>query len=82
MEIIDKLRPSEQRALMCNTYRAVLAFKRTGDIDHLVNFAKNLITTIRLRSIPEYVEALESAPSGRSEGDSLDVDEVIKDLTR
>lgn len=81
METIDKLRPSEQRAFMCNTYRAALAFKRTGDIDHLVNFANNLIATVHLRSVPEYVEALENAPPDRSgSGGSLDVDEVIKDL--
>ncbi|MER5325226.1 hypothetical protein [Streptosporangium roseum] len=81
MGTIDGLRPSEQRELMRSSYRAALAFERTGDVDHLVNFAKNLLATVHLRGIPAYVEALKSASQGtRGSGETLKIEEVLNRL--
>ncbi|MDH2424323.1 hypothetical protein [Sphaerisporangium sp. TRM90804] len=82
METIDGLRPSEQRELIRSSYRAVLAYDRTGEIDHLVDFAKNLLSTVHLRSIPAYAEALKNAPRGpRGPEGTLNVEEVLNRLT-
>lgn len=79
MAAIDGLRPSEWGALLCDAYRAALNFKRMGNVDHLVEFAKNLIATVHLRGVPAYVEALENAPPHRSgSGGPADVDEVVR----
>ncbi|MEV7013167.1 hypothetical protein [Streptosporangium sp. NPDC051022] len=81
METIDGLRPSEQRELLRSSYRAVLAFERTKNIDHLTDFAKNLLATVHLRGIPAYAEALKNAPEGpRGSGEALDVEEVLNRL--
>ncbi|WP_436763461.1 hypothetical protein [Streptosporangium sp. V21-05] len=80
METIDGLRPSEQRELLRSSYRAVLAYERTEDVDHLVDFAKNLLATVHLRGIPAYAEALENARGPRGSGEALDVEEVLKRL--
>jgi hypothetical protein len=81
METIDGLRPSEHRELLCSSYRAALAFDRTRDIDHLVNFAKNLIATVHLRGIPAYAEALRKSSEGsRSSGETVDLEEVLNRL--
>ena len=81
MATIDGLEPAEQRELLRSTCRAMLAFQRTKDVDHLAHFANNLLATIRLRGIPDYVEAVRSAPKDRvASGGSLDIDEVLNRL--
>ncbi|MEU1731678.1 hypothetical protein [Streptosporangium sp. NPDC020145] len=81
METIDVLRPSEQRELLRSSFRAALAFERTMNIDHLTDFAKNLLATVHLRGIPAYAEALENAPGNpRGSGEALDVEEVLNRL--
>lgn len=65
MATIDELRPAEQRELLRSTLRAVLAYERTEDVDHLVNFAKNFLGTVRLHGVPAYVEAVRNAPKER-----------------
>ncbi|MEV4753029.1 hypothetical protein AB0K21_42360 [Streptosporangium sp. NPDC049248] len=57
MRTVDAMRPSRQRALIRSTYQAVLAFQRTGDVDHLRRFAASLVTTVRLHGIPAVVTA-------------------------
>ncbi len=79
METVDGLRPSEQRELLRASCRAALAFERTENVDHLVNFAKNLLATVHLRSIPAYAEALKNAPAALR-GPGADVEEVLKRL--
>lgn len=80
METIDGLKSSEQRELLRSSYRAVLAFERTKDVDHLTDFAKNLLATVRLRGIPAYAEALRKARGPRKSGEALNVEEVLNRL--
>ncbi|MEV6155490.1 hypothetical protein AB0L53_34630 [Nonomuraea sp. NPDC052129] len=81
MATIEGLQPSERRELLRSSYRAALAFQQTKDVDHLLNFANNLLATVRLRGIPDYVEAVRNAPKDRSRsGESLDIEEVLTRL--
>jgi hypothetical protein len=74
MATVDELRPSEQRALILNTIRAVLAYEREGDVAHLTGFARNLQLTLYLRRFPEYVAGVRR-PARR--GRSMSVDEAL-----
>ncbi|GGP84358.1 hypothetical protein GCM10010140_11790 [Streptosporangium pseudovulgare] len=81
MEVIDGLHPSEQRELIRSSYRAALAYRRTGDIDHLERFADNFLETVHLRGMPAYAEALKRPPRGpRGREGTLDVEEVLNRL--
>lgn len=80
MATIDELRPDEQRELIRSTLRAVLAYERTKDVDHLVNLAKNFLGTVRLRGIPAYVEAVRNAPKDRHGRRPQKISEVLNRL--
>uniref|UniRef100_UPI003F496C82 hypothetical protein n=1 Tax=Sphaerisporangium sp. CA-236357 TaxID=3240030 RepID=UPI003F496C82 len=77
MAIVDGLTETEQRELVRSAYRAALAFKRSGDVDHATRFATNLLATVHLRSIPAYAEALRNAPRHRPQGQAIDVEDVL-----
>ncbi|GIH22512.1 hypothetical protein Aph01nite_08220 [Acrocarpospora phusangensis] len=81
MVVYDVLKTPEQREIFRSTYRAVTAFKRTGDIDHLVRFANSIETMILLDGDPATRQAILDAPDlPVPDADLHDVQELIKEL--
>ena len=78
----DILDDEERRGIFQTTACAVVSFFEDGNPDHLTHFAESLATTVRLRLIPEYHQAVREArnrPAPRYE-DCLDVEDVIASL--
>ncbi|MEV4753030.1 hypothetical protein AB0K21_42365 [Streptosporangium sp. NPDC049248] len=82
MAVVDGLRPSEQRMLICNAVRGALATQRTGEAEHATRFMRDLLATVHLRAIPAYVQALsrERKRPARGSGPALRVEDVLRKL--
>ena len=81
LQVVDAMLPEEQREMLRGLCRAVTAYQRTSDLDLLAKYAHDVGVTLRMRTIPEYVEALRRGqqlpppPAGRT-----GLDEVLKQL--
>ncbi|MFD8564675.1 hypothetical protein ACFV1N_46055 [Streptosporangium canum] len=81
MAIVDGLRRGELRAITLSAVRAALSAERTGDAEHLVQFGRDLLATVQLRSIPAHVRTLEIARAAPAEsGDAVDITTVLARL--
>lgn len=84
MTVYDNLPVDEQREIFRTLYRAVAAFGRTENIDHLVRFAKSVEGMVLTETKqPGTLQAIRNAPKTVSEaGGSVDAGEVLKQLRR
>ncbi|GAA3039505.1 hypothetical protein [Streptosporangium longisporum] len=81
MQVYDILNSREQREIFRTVYRAATAFKRTGDIDHLVHLAESIKTTILLHGDPAIRQAILDAPTEPSPAEDLrDVADLVRRL--
>jgi hypothetical protein len=81
MKVYDTLTPREQRETFRSTYRAAVAFERTGDVAHLNRSADSLTTTILLHGHPPTRQAILDAPTEPSPAENLrDVGALIEKL--
>ncbi|MFI6325111.1 hypothetical protein ACIBG8_46875 [Nonomuraea sp. NPDC050556] len=81
MQTYDQFSPRQQREVFISLYRAIRAFRRTGDTDFLATFAQSVEAMITLHSRPDVREAIRNAnPSPRRADQLIDVDHVTQHL--
>lgn len=78
LEVWDNSTVTEQRELASGLFEAVTAYARSKDVDHLVAFADSVGVTLRIRQVPEYVNAARSASSRPAE--TVDVHEMLQEF--
>jgi hypothetical protein len=79
LEVWGNSTPAEQRELVTGLFEAVTAYERTKDVDHLVSFADSVGVTVRLRQVPEYVDAARAVSPSKPE-ETVDVREMLREF--
>jgi|tagenome__1003787_1003787.scaffolds.fasta_scaffold20833658_2 hypothetical protein len=78
LEVWDNSTTAERREVASGLFEAVTAYARTKDVDHLVAFADSVGVTVRLRQVPEYVDAARAVPSRPAE--TVDVHDMLREF--
>lgn len=81
MAVWDRLTVAEQRNVFEGLARAVTAFGRTKDIDHLVKLSESVDEMVRLEQQPGFTESRRT-PTKRSPdpGEGIGIAEVVRRL--
>lgn len=81
MRVYDSLLPDEQRQVFLTLCRAIAAYRRSSDIDHLVAFAESIEGMVRLDAQPGYRQAVRDMPESLPEGgEGISLEEAVKRL--
>jgi hypothetical protein len=82
MAVYDVLNTDEQREVFRTVYRAVAAYRHTGDIDHLIKLADSVEgMVVHETNQPGVREKIRNAPkTARAAGGVVDTAEVIRQL--
>lgn len=81
MQVWDALTPGEQRSVFEGVARAVSAFGRTKEIDHLVRLSESVDEMVLLEQQPGFTEARRAPAADVGErGEGVGIAEVIRRL--
>lgn len=82
LAVYDVLNASEQREVFASVYRAVAAYRHTGDVDHLVRLAESVDGMVIHETNQPGVRAKirNAAKTAREAGGVVETAEVVRQL--
>jgi hypothetical protein len=77
MSALSGLTDSERTSFMRGVIEAVLAYRMVGKTELLEQLAGDIEATVRLRQVPEYVDAVRTTPPPSSTASRRSVQEIL-----